>query len=212
MNYNDQILEAKTFNFFKQLMYNIALSVCIILLGALIAVYGFKYQLYEVLSNSQYPYFKKGDMVVVKAQDEYNVGDIIKFDQSGAPVSHRLVGIFTEKTSGKTYYVCHGDNNGASNPALGKKIISWEEEVAYISSLINEDTTVKSLDSKAHDLQFVQYDQISGKVVTKLNNYGTYIKTIKNHAGLFITIIAGIWCFSTVIQNELDMKRARRLM
>ena len=58
MHYNDQILENKPFNFFKQLMYNIALAICIMLVGVLILVYGFKFRLYEVLSDSQYPYFK----------------------------------------------------------------------------------------------------------------------------------------------------------
>ena len=79
MNYNDQILENKTFNFFKQLMYNIALALCIMLVGVLIMVYGFKIRLYEVLSDSQYPVFKKGDMVVVVPQKEYKVGDIISY-------------------------------------------------------------------------------------------------------------------------------------
>ncbi len=46
MNYNDQILENKSFNFFKQLMYNLALSICIMLVGVLILVYGFKFALY----------------------------------------------------------------------------------------------------------------------------------------------------------------------
>ena len=67
MNYSDQILENKAFNFFKQLTYNIALALCIMLVGVLVMVYGFGFKLYEVLSPSQAPYFTTGDMVIVKA-------------------------------------------------------------------------------------------------------------------------------------------------
>ena len=83
MNYSDEILENKSFNFFKQLMYNIVVAICIILAVCLILVYGFKFRPYEVLSNSQAPYFTVGDMVIVKGQDSYEVGDIIKFDHNG---------------------------------------------------------------------------------------------------------------------------------
>lgn len=214
MNYNDKILEPKTFNFCKQLIYNIALSVCIILLGALIMVNGFKYQLYEVITNSQAPYFDDRDIVIVKSYEDYKVGDILTFNQGANKVSHRLVAIFTEKSSGKIYYVCHGDNNGASNPALNHKVIPWEEEAKYVASKIDENTTANDLrnHAEAHDLQVVQMKDIHGKVVAVLNNYRAYVNTIRNHAGLFITIVAGIWCFSTVVQNELEIKRARRLL
>lgn len=209
MNYRDDILENKTFNFFKQLMYNIALAVCIMLVGVLIMVYGFKIGLYEVLSNSQAPYFVTGDMVVVKPQDEYKVGDILKFD-NGAPVTHRLIGMKTQ--NGVTYYICHGDNVKSANRENGLKIVSWEEDAEYVQSLINENKTITAIGNTLQDVQIIESHQIEGKVIGHIDNYGTYFKFIKSHYMLLIAIVAGIWCFSTTIQNEIDMKKCRRLM
>ena len=143
MHYNDQILENKPFNFFKQLMYNIALAICIMLVGVLILVYGFKFRLYEVLSDSQYPYFKTGDMVIVKAQDNYEAGDIIKFNNNGLAVTHRLLAIVEE--GGKTYYVCHGDNVQSANPNSTTYTAKWEDDKAYIDSLKEQGMTIQQI-------------------------------------------------------------------
>ena len=48
MNYKDDILENKAFNLFKQLIYNLALAICIMLVGVLVCTYGFNYELYVV--------------------------------------------------------------------------------------------------------------------------------------------------------------------
>lgn len=207
MNYNDQILENKAFNFFKQLMYNIALSLCIMLVGVLIMVYGFKIGLYEVLSDSQAPYFVKGDMVVVKPQDDYYVGDIIKF-QTNLAVTHRLIAIKEE--AGKTYYLCHGDNVQSANPSKGSNTADWQDDAKYIEGLI--DKPLDEIKKNIQNVQIIQKHQIEGKVVAHIDNYGTYFKFIKDHSLLIIALVAGIWCVSTTIQNEIDIKQSRRLV
>ena len=213
MNYNDQILENKTFNFFKQLMYNIALSICIILVGVLVMVYVFKFNLYEVKSPSQAPYFTTGDMVIVKAQDKYVVGDIIKFDETenkNLPTTHRLVGKITE--GDKTYYICHGDAVGNLN---GKKLTKsdWKDDAEYIKSLQEQGMTFSQIRAECgNQIQTPTFDQIEGKVVGSMKNYGTYIQFIKDHYMLFVALVAGIWCISSVIQNEIEMKKTRRLV
>ena len=209
MNYNDQILENKPFNFFKQLMYNIALSACIMLIGVLIMVYGFKFRLYEVLSDSQMPYFGKDDMVVVKAQKEYKVGDIIKFDTT-IPVTHRLIAIKTENNV--DYYICHGDNVQSANPNNGAENAPWREDAQYIQSLIDDNKTLSEIKSSSQNIQVVTLNQIEGEVVSHLNNYGTYFQFIKTHYMLIIALVAGIWCISSTVQNEIDMRKSRRLM
>ena len=210
MNYNDQILENKTFNFFKQLMYNIALALCIMLVGVLIMVYGFKIRLYEVLSDSQYPVFQTGDMVVVIPQKEYKVGDVIKFDTS-IPVTHRLLAIFEE--NGVTYYICHGDNVQSANPHKGADTAPWKEDAAYIQSLIDtEGMTLAGIKSATQNIQTPTANQVEGEVVTHLNNYGTYFQFIKAHYMLLIALVAGIWCISSTVQNEIDIKKSRRLL
>ena len=206
MNYNDQILENKAFNFFKQLMYNIALSICIMLVGVLVMMYVFKYKLYNVLSDSEAPYFTKGDMVIVKAKKDYVVGDIVKFDDNGTPVTHRLISIIEE--GGKKYYICHGDNN--QNLDDTKADGKWKDDAEYIKNLGGNLSQIQA--DCGVLIQTVTLDKIEGKVVGSLNNYGTYIQFIKDHYMLFISIVAGIWCISSVIQNEIEIKKTRRLV
>ena len=209
MNYNDQILENRPFNFFKQLMYNIALSICIMLVGVLIMVYGFKFRLYEVLSNSQMPYFGTGDMVVVKPQEKYVVGDIIKFDTS-IPVTHRLIAIVSE--GGTDYYICHGDNVQSANPASETYTAHWQEDADYVQGLIDEGKTKEEIKNLALNVQIVTYNQIGGKVVGHIDNYGTYFQFIQSHWGLLVALVGAVWCISSTVQNEIDIRKSRRLM
>lgn len=210
MHYNDQILENKPFNFFKQLMYNIALAICIMLVGVLILVYGFKFRLYEVLSDSQYPYFKTGDMVIVKAQDNYEAGDIIKFNNNGLAVTHRLLAIVEE--GGKTYYVCHGDNVQSANPNSTTYTAKWEDDKAYIDSLKEQGMTIQQIVDNSYNLQTPTASQVEGKVIAHIDNYGTYFQFIQSHYMLLIALVAGIWCISSTVQNEIDIRKFRRLM
>lgn len=210
MNYNDQILENKPFNFFKQLMYNIALSICIMLVGVLIMVYGFKFRLYEIKSDSQKPEFVTGDMVVVKAQDSYEVGDIVKFDQNGLPVTHRLIAIFNE--GGKDYYICHGDNVQNADGSYTEES-GWVDDKDYVYGLWEDGMTVSQIKNKCGaTIQVVALSQIEGTVVAHIDNYGSYFQFIKSHYMLLIALVAGIWCISSTVQNEIDMKKCRRLL
>lgn len=210
MNYNDQILENKAFNFFKQLMYNIALSICILLLGVLIMVYGFKFQLYEVLSDSQAPVFRQTDMVIVKAKDNYEVGDILTYQRSSILATHRIIGVIND--SGNTYYICHGDNVNSANPANGQVTVPYKEDAAFIQSLIDEGKTLSEIKASVSDCDFVSPSEAKGRVVNHIDNYGIYFRFVKDHYMLIVAMIAGIWCVSSVVQNELDIKRARRLI
>lgn len=212
MNYNDEILENKPFNFFKQLTYNIALAICIMLVGVLILVHGFKFGLYEVLTGSEEPYLPTGCMVVVKAQDEYKVGDLIKFDTSGKgslPTVHRLVAIIDG------HYICHGDNTQNVDGSYPESIedSGWEDDAAFIQDLLENGATYETMISNEliKNVQTVDLNEIEGKVVAHIDNYGTYFKFIQDHSMLIIALVAGIWCFSNVIQNEIDMKKCRRL-
>ena len=212
MKYSDEILENKAFNFFKQLMYNIALAICIMLAGVLVLVYGFKYNLYEVLSPSQEPYFSQGDMVVVKAQKEYKVGDIIKFDETASktmPTTHRLIAIMKD-SKGNMRYICHGDNvQNLDGSAADQK---YEDDITFINDLVEQGYDFNYINSKYDALiQAPTLDQVEGKVVNHIDNYGTYFKFIKSHYMLLIALVAGIWCISNVVQNELDLKKCRRL-
>ncbi len=208
MNYNDSILENKTFSFVKQLIYNIALSVCILLLIALVLVYGFKFQLYTVLSNSEYPYFAKGDMIVVKEQKEYKIGDIIQFDYNIAdPVAHRLIAIKTDTKTNTDYYICHGDNVGSANPNV-KGTVHWKEDAEYLKNFTYEQ--IVSSDSEVVNIQCVPENKIMGKALCKFKNFGDYFNMIKENKYVVITLIIGIWTVFSTIQNEIEMNKLKR--
>lgn len=208
MNYNDSILENKSFKFVKQLMYNIALAVCLMLVIGIILVTVFKYTLLNVESDSEYPYFKAGDMVAIQAKQEYYVGDIIQFTQSGDfPVAHRLIGKVEDSATHKTYYICHGDAVGSANPANQGEVVHWEEDADYVATL--DYAAIKNGDAK--NVQVIEKSAINGKIVLIFSNFGSYFNFIKEHAFLLITIVVSIWCVAEVIQNEIDIKKARRL-
>lgn len=210
MNYNDQILENKEFKFFKQLMYNIAVVMCIILMGVLVLVYGFKYQLYNVISDSQAPYFYKNDMVIAKAQDSYKAGDIIKFNlATGIPVAHRL--IYVHEENGVTYYICHGDNVDAANPDAETHLVPWEEDREYVKNYLNSGKTIKDLDDNIN-VQVITFNQIDGLIVGSVKAVGGIFSFIKDHSMLFIALVAAVWCVSYTIQSEMEIKRSLRLL
>ena len=84
----------------------------------------------RVSSNSMVPKFKKGDFIVIKKQEKYNVGDIITFEvieeNSKYYITHRIV----EKNENK--FITKGDANNKNdnykvyeNAIKGKVIFPW---------------------------------------------------------------------------------------
>ena len=84
----------------------------------------------RVSSNSLVPKFKKGDFIVIKKQEKYNVGDIITFEvieeNSKYYITHRIV----EKNENK--FITKGDANNKNdnykvyeNAIKGKVIFPW---------------------------------------------------------------------------------------
>ena len=209
MNYNDTILDNKEFNIFKQLICYIAVALCIILAGCLVIVYGFGYKPYKVLTGSMAPIFVEDDIVVVKAKDEYKVGDILTFKQGNSLVTHRLVAIAT-KTTGEKVYLCHGDAVDSANPNWESYSAPWEKDVEYLKTLTNEELLNDT--TKTVECQRISEAQIVGKVVTHIDDWGKYIDFISVHKFLIIGLIIGIWCVIETIQNEIWMKKTMRLL
>ena len=79
----------------------------------------------------------------------------------------------------------------------------------YVQDLLDRGETISG---NTQNLQVVTQSQIKGKVLNSIDNYGTYFKFIKEHYMLFIALVAGIWCISNVATNELDIKKAKRLL
>lgn len=73
----------------------------------------FGYSQYIVTSGSMEPGFSPGDMILVKRQDSYELGDIVTFrDSGGAMVTHRIMG----SVSGQ--FITKGDANNVEDGEL----------------------------------------------------------------------------------------------
>lgn len=206
MNYNDQILENKAFNIFKQFMFYIVLAIVIVMGGCLVMVYAFKYKPYQVLSNSMSPVYYKNDMVVTKAQNKYYIGDILKFTKSTMPTTHRIIDI--KQNGNTTIYICFGD--ASTIPAFQL------EGLDVAQSYDNWKTFVQTTDLSILEsgyggaLQFVESQYAEGKVVAVFKRWGGYYEFINNHKILLIGMVVGIWCVIETIQGEMEIKRGRR--
>lgn len=76
----------------------------------------FKYRPLAIMSNSMFPIFSRGDMIIVKNINEENIqnltiGDIIEYRLDDHIVVHRIIDI--EESEGKLYFRTKGDNNNA---------------------------------------------------------------------------------------------------
>ncbi len=90
----------------------ILIFILLIMIGFVMGLYPLKPVV--IVSNSMYPYFSKGDIVVINKNKEYDEGSVIQFEMNGISVVHRIY----EKCStpqGETYYITKGDNNNAED-------------------------------------------------------------------------------------------------
>ena len=118
MKYTSTIKDNSEYELAKNVLYNLVLSIFITLSLAVIIVYSLRLRLDVVLSDSMSPVFYKDDIVVVRAYDEYNEGDIIEYQISEVtkPVTHRIV---QKIGSGKqASFVTQGDANGQSDGTI----------------------------------------------------------------------------------------------
>lgn len=66
-----------------------------------------------VISDSMEPYLSKGDVLIVKESDSYDIGDVITYiDGDGRSITHRIV----EVDIGG--YIAKGDNNPSCDPGM----------------------------------------------------------------------------------------------
>ena len=70
----------------------------------------FGIQILKVQSNSMSPEFRKDDIIVIKKEKEYEVGDIITFKtKDGNLITHRII----EKNENE--FITKGDNNNTKD-------------------------------------------------------------------------------------------------
>ena len=124
MKYTSDIKEIKEFGLARSVAYNFVLSIFITLALAVIAVYAFGLKLDIVLSDSMSPVFYKDDIVIIKAFDDYQVGDIIEYQLSNVskPVTHRI--IEKQGTGANAVFVTQGDASGSSEAGIEYRFVN----------------------------------------------------------------------------------------
>ena len=101
----------------------------------------FGYTFFEIASNSMYPELQKGDIVLIKLNQNYKTGDIITYWDTNFYTTHRLVEI-KENT-----YITKGDNNNTTdspiekNKVIGKMVLKIKK-AGYLIYLIKQPVTV----------------------------------------------------------------------
>lgn len=204
MNYKE-LLKSKIFNFSKQLLCNLIYSICIVGLVALFIVHFFNYAIYDVFSNSQYPTIKQGDLVVVKYQPNYSVGDIVKFHdlQTGLPIVHRVISI--KKSGLSTYFICHGDNvQSVANFVLQDEqipyVLSWKKDSEFVENL-----TLEEIKTKAKDVvQIVEVSKIEGKVVATLKGVGFVFRSLKKYCLHIVLSVFIVWKVGDLLMLNIE--------
>ncbi|MDD2823108.1 MAG: signal peptidase I [Candidatus Daviesbacteria bacterium] len=135
-----------------KILYGIVLITLILVAGltafSALTIRG-SYKLMIVQSGSMEPFIKTGSIVVIKPEDNYQIGDVITFKDPGKPkitVTHRINEIQNE--SGMISFITKGDANKSSDAAkisknqiLGKEILS----IPWIGYLINFAKTSQGL-------------------------------------------------------------------
>lgn len=172
-------LKINIFTFAEQLLRNLIISGCAVIVVALLMAHFFNFANYVVLSNSMWPTIQKNDVVMVKKQQEYHVGDILQFydEESSLNIVHRLIGLTA--CGDQKVFICCGDNVLLSEQEINefKKDEQWKNNVQFVENLKDEE-----LKNMAY-IQLVKPENVQGKVVFKLRFLGKIINFVKQNFG-----------------------------
>lgn len=79
----------------------------------------FGYRFYIIMSGSMEPEIKTGDMIITKECNNYEIGDVIAFKNTGLVTAHRIVEKLSE--DGEELFRTKGDNNNTVDRELVRK-------------------------------------------------------------------------------------------
>lgn len=121
------------------------------------------FNIFIVKGNSQYPYIKDGDTILVKSENSYQPGDIVSFNYNYSMiVTHRLLAII--ETDNESYYIFHGDNNDNIDKDKEEKE-DWTAYAGYLNKLISSNYSINQILETCHDVEIAKFHDIIGKVV-----------------------------------------------
>ena len=117
---NERIdLRKKRHIFFERILYFITIVFSIVLVCFMLGT--FKYQPISIMSNSMFPLYKRGDVIIFKKVKDLNKipeGTILIYSMGKKNIAHRIVDIV--KIKGETAYKTKGDNNKEADTDLVK--------------------------------------------------------------------------------------------
>lgn len=129
-----------------------------------------------VLTASMSPTINAGDLLVVKKQQSYKIGDVVQFNFVGDAgvlnLTHRVVG----SVQGK-FYVCCGDATAGNWQNIANKV---------------KDMSVQEILNNPN-LQLVQQSSITGRVVTNFGKLGKVFVFAQNNMLVVVAVL--IWHF-----------------
>lgn len=104
-----------------KISYTITLIIVIFIVTFMLGF--FKYEPIAILSNSMYPSYERGDVLIYEKLNDNELsslkkGDIIIYKIGDQNIAHRVIDIVDK--NGKTYYQAKGDNNNAPDLELVK--------------------------------------------------------------------------------------------
>lgn len=77
----------------------------------------FNISIFKVATGSMAPTINEGDIIVVKAQSDYQKDDIVTYSSADSFITHRIVQISNDN------YLTKGDANNTNDPAIKKDVI-----------------------------------------------------------------------------------------
>ena len=104
--------------FFKKnlwIVFLILIAIALIQLRILVSVFGFNF--FIVTSGSMQPEIAVGDLIIVAPSNEYNIGDIVTYETSGAYVTHRIVEMNSVEI------ITQGDANKTPDPPVARSAV-----------------------------------------------------------------------------------------
>lgn len=90
------------------------------------------YSYFEVASNSMKKEFKKGNIIIIKLTNKFDVDDIVTYKDSDFFVTHRVI----EKNS--DYFIPKGDNNNTDDGKIDNKNVIgvYQPKLNFIGDFI----------------------------------------------------------------------------
>ena len=112
----------------------------------------FGYAWAVVISGSMEPNIHVNDLVIIRAQEQYAVDDVVTYRGDGLPVTHRIISEHLDE-NGNLYFITKGDNNNTEDTetvypdSIVGKVITTIPKFGYLQSFVQSPLGVITLAS-----------------------------------------------------------------